>query len=132
MKTSYDLLWSTFLAKCKVDDLDLPNSEEAIYDTIQNAVLAFNNKLEDDLLADNTTELLNRELSGDELLLLSHCIRIIILENQLIYFSASFSPFTKEIGARNLGNQMNRLEYLIDREDDKIHSIIVKMTDDFI
>lgn len=129
--TSYDDVWSSFRNKCKIDDLDLPSSDQAIYDTIQNAILHFNIKLEDNLTGDNTTESLSRELDGDELLLLSHCIRLIILENQLIYFSGTFSPFTKEIGSRNLGNQMVRLENLVKREDDKIQSIIIKMTDDF-
>ncbi len=130
--TTYDDVWLTFLNKCKIDDLDLPNSDAAIHETIQDAIRSFNIKLDEDLVGSNDAELLDRELDGNELLLLSHCIRLIILENQLIYFSATFSPFTKEIGARNLGNQMNRLENLLKREDSKIDSIILKMTDDFL
>lgn len=130
--TTYDTVWLSFLNKCKIDDLDLPKSDPAIHETIQEAIRTFNIRTDDNLLGDNSTELLDRELNGDELLLLSHCIRLMILENQLIYFSSTFSPFTKEIGARNLGNQMNRLENLLKREDSKIDSIILKMMDDFI
>lgn len=130
--TTYDDVWLSFLNKCKIDDLDLPNSDTAIHETIQDAIRSFNIRLDENLIGNNDTELLDRELDGNELLLLSHCIRLIILENQLIYFSATFSPFTKEIGARNLGNQMNRLENLLKREDSKIDSIILKMTDDFL
>lgn len=130
--TTYDTVWETFLNKCKIDDLDLPTSEEAIYRTIKNAILTFNMKLEDNLSGDNENEVLSRELNNNELLLLAHCIRLIILENQLIYFSGTFSPFAKEIGVRNLGNQMNRLENLVQREDNIIDSIVIKMTDDFL
>lgn len=130
--TTYDTVWETFLNKCKIDDLDLPTSEEAIYRTIKNAILTFNMKLEDNLSGDNENEVLSRELNNNELLLLAHCIRLIILENQLIYFSSTFSPFAKEIGVRNLGNQMNRLENLVQREDNIIDSIVIKMTDDFL
>lgn len=132
MQTSYDTVWESFLNKCKIDDLDLPTSDRAIHSTIQNAILYFNSRLEDDLEGDNEAEFLDRKLSGNELLLLSHCIRLIILENQLIYYAGTFSPFTKEIGARNLGNQMNRLENLVEREENKIDSIMIKMADDFI
>jgi len=130
--TTYDTVWETFLNKCKIDDLDLPTSDEAIYRTIQNAILTFNMKLEDNLSGDNENEVLSRELNNNELLLLAHCIRLIILENQLIYFSGTFNPFTKEIGTRNFGNQLNRLEGLVRREDDIIDSIVIKMTDDFL
>lgn len=130
--TTYDTVWETFLNKCKIDDLDLPTSDEAIYRTIQNAILTFNMKLEDNLSGDNENEVLSRELNNNELLLLAHCIRLIILENQLIYFSGTFNPFTKEIGTRNFGNQLNRLEGLVQREDDIIDSIVIKMTDDFL
>ncbi|GLO66138.1 hypothetical protein MACH08_19220 [Oceanobacillus kimchii] len=71
-------------------------------------------------------------MNGDEELMLSHCIRLIILENQLIYFSGTFSPFTKEIGTRNLSAQMSRLENLIERENSIIYSISLKMAVDFM
>lgn len=130
--TTYDQLWTSFRNKCKIDDLDLPTSDAAIHDTIQNAILSFNLKLEESLSGDDATEQLSRELIGEELLLLSHCIRLIILENQLIYFSGTFSPFTKEIGTRNIAKQMSSLENLVDREDMIIDSIILKMADDFM
>ena len=130
--TTYDDVWTSFRNKCKIDDLDLPTSNEAIYDTIYNSILIFNNKLEDNLSGDNTSEMLNRELTGNELLVLSYSIRLIILENQLIYYSATFSPFTKEIGTRNLAKQMSSLQYLVEREDQKIDAILLKMIDYFV
>ena len=68
--TTYDELWKTFLDNCKLSDLDIPQNEK-IYDSIQNAVLHFNNRKRDELVADDDTELLNRQLNGDDLLLLA-------------------------------------------------------------
>ncbi len=129
--TTYDKVWESFLNKCKIDDLEIPNTDSSIHQTIQNAILSFNNKLTDDLSGDDTTETLSRELDGNELLVLSHCIRFIILENQLIYFSSTYTPFTKELGVRNVGNQMGRLEKLVENEDKKIDGMIMKMVEDF-
>ncbi len=130
--TSYDKVWETFLNKCKIDDLEIPSTDSSIHQTIQNAILDFNRRLEDNLSGDNTTEQLSRELDGNELLLISHCVRFIILENQLIYFSSTYTPFTKELGVRNVGGQMNRLEVLVEKEESKIDGILMKMVDDFL
>ncbi|MCA1021642.1 hypothetical protein [Halobacillus litoralis] len=130
--TSYDTVWTHFTNKCKIDDLEIPNSDAAIYDTIQNALLKFNIHLDENVSGDNSTELLSRDLDGNELLLIIHCIRLIILENQVIYFSSTYAPFTKELGVRNLGTQMNRLETLVENEKKEIQDILMKMMDDFL
>lgn len=129
--TTYDEVWETFISKCKTDDINLPTSEPAIYRTIQNAILEFNVRLEDDLSGDDENEILDREISGNHLLILAHLIRKSVLENQLIYFSTTFIPFTKDIGVKNVGNQIIRLENLIEREDHHIDSIILKTEDSF-
>ncbi len=121
-----------FLNKCKIDDLEIPSTDSAIHQTIQNAILDFNMRLEDNLNGDDTTEQLSRDLDGNELLLLSHCIRFIILQNQLIYFSSTYTPFTKELGVRNVGGQMGRLEVLVEKEGEKLDGIVMKMVDDFL
>lgn len=130
--TTYDEIWETFLSKCKTEDINIPTSEERIYKTIHNGVLAFNTRLEDDLQCDHESEQLNRQLTDSELLILAHFIRKDILENQLIYFSTTFSPFTKDIGHRNLTNQIVRLENLVENEMKIIDSIITKMAEDFL
>lgn len=130
--TTYDEIWKLFINKTKIDIIEIPNSTEAIHDTIKNAVLAFNVRLEDDLQCDNDNEIVNRELKGNELTLLTHFIRLIIIENQAIYFSTTYSPFTKELGVRNLSNQNNRLKDLMEREDRKIEEIIMMTMDDYL
>src|SRR5690625_1450703 len=129
MSTSYDELWTTFLTKCKISDLDLPNSNERIYQTIHGALLSFNVAMEDNLKGDNDNEVLDRELDDGELLLLANYIRLDILENQLIYFTNTWQPFGREIGVRHYGAQLGRLEALIESQKDRINEMIVKMAD---
>lgn len=130
--TTYDELWAAFLNKTKINDLDLPQTDQQIYDTIHNAVRAFNNRLQDNLSYDDATETFGRELTDNEILLLTHFIRLIILENQLIYFSNLWNPFTKEIGLKNFGDQLKRLETLVENESKRIDSIIINMADDYL
>lgn len=130
--TTYDHLWSTFLNKTKIDDLELPTTDAKIYQTIQGAILSFNNRLRDNLSGDNATEQLSRELDGDHLLILAHYIRLSVLENQLIYFSNTWQPFGKDIGVKNFGNQMVRLENLVESEKAKIEQFIINMAVDFL
>ncbi|MEC0584585.1 hypothetical protein P8854_22120, partial [Bacillus spizizenii] len=53
--TSYDQIWETFLNNCETSDFDVPQEEEDIYKSIRNAILHFNNRLRDNLKADNST-----------------------------------------------------------------------------
>src|SRR5690625_1460441 len=108
--TTYDDIWLSFINRCKTSDLVLPTATEQIHETIQNAIRLYNNRMQDNLAGDNESESFDRKLNGDEILLLSHYIRLIILENELIYFSTTYTPFTKELGARNVGTQQVRLE----------------------
>jgi hypothetical protein len=130
--TTYDTVWTTFLNKCKMSDLDLPQLPGKIHDTIQGAILSFNNRLRDNLAGDNTAETLNRELVGDELLILAHYIRISILENQLIYFTNTWQPFQKDIGLKNFSAQLKTLESLVEREENLIDSIILNAQEDYL
>jgi len=132
MATSYDKVWETFLIKCKMDNDNVPSTNDAIHQTIQEAILNFNNQVEEQVNGDDTTEMLSRKLSDNELYLLSHMIRLVILENELIYQSTTYTPFTKELGVRNVGNQMSRLEKLVENQNNKIHSILISMQDDFL
>lgn len=132
MKTTYDEVWTVFLNKCKIDDIEIPTEDQRIYETIRSASLEFNNRLEKSIQCNDEGEQLSEKLSDNELLLFAHCIRLIILENQMIYFTSTYSPFTKELGVRHLGSQINRLKDLVEREDDRIRAIILKTSDDFL
>lgn len=130
--TSYDKLWLTFLNNTKVDDLDLPQTPERIYEVIHNAILHFNNRLRDDLGYNDDLEQLDRELSNDHLIILAHYIRYSFLLNQLTYFQNVWQPFTKDVGMRNFSAQLKSLETSVDRQKETIDSLIMNMQVDFL
>lgn len=130
--TSYDKIWTTFLENCKVDDIDLPQTNEKIYETIKNAVLHFNNRLRDTLQCDDVNEQVNRDLTDDELLILVHYIRYIFLKNQHTYFVNLWQPFQKEVGLKNYNVQLKSLEATINNEKNEIEELILNKADDYM
>lgn len=130
--TTYDQVWHSFVNKTKTSDLVLPTSDSAIHETIQNAIRYYNNRLSEELEGDNKAEVLNQELDSDHMLILVHYIRLIILENELVYQTTTLAPFTKELGIRNVGNQRLRLEELVNSEKKRIEGFIMNMSEDFL
>lgn len=130
--TSYDQIWTTFLNNCKVSDIDLPQTPEKIYEIIRNGVMHFNNRLREDIVCDDSTETLNRELSNDYLLILAHYIRLIFLINQKTYFESLWQPFAKDVGLKNFSTQLKSLETSIAEEERTIDRLIMNMEDDFL
>lgn len=129
--TTYDELWKTFLDNCKLSDLDIPQNEK-IYDSIQNAVLHFNNRKRDELVADDDTELLNRQLNGDDLLLLAQYIRLSVLDGQRLYFTNIWNPFSKDVGLKNYSAQLKSKELLVKEQRALIDEIILNSAEDFL
>ena len=74
--TTYDQIWQTFLNNIKISDIDLPQTEEKIYETIRNSIMLFNNKMRTEIKADDASEQLDTELSNDYLLLLANFIKL--------------------------------------------------------
>lgn len=130
--TSYDQIWTTFLNNCKVSDIDLPQTPEKIYEIIRNGVMHFNNRLREDIVCDDSTETLNRELNNDYLLILAHYIRLIFLINQKTYFESLWQPFAKDVGLKNFSTQLKSLETSIAEEERTIDRLIMNMEDDFL
>lgn len=130
--TSYDELYTSFLTKTKVDDLDLPNSNEKIYEFIRSAVRDFNNRMSENLQMNDLLEVFDRELTDTEILLLTHFLRKTFLQNQLLYFSSTWQPFQREISLKHYGTQLKALEYLVELEDKYIDSIIRNHEEDYL
>ncbi|TPG68701.1 hypothetical protein EEL31_09305 [Brevibacillus laterosporus] len=130
--TTYDQIYTTFITRCKVDDLELPQNDEQIYDFIHGAIMDYNNRLREDIDWDDTSETVSKKLPNDDLLLLAHYLRIIFLKNQLIYFTNTWQPFTKDIGLKNYQAQLRSLDTLVANEEKKIESIIQNRADDYL
>lgn len=130
--TSYNEIWKTFLNNCKVSDIDLPQTDEQRYEVIKNAVLHFNNRLREDVKCDDSTEMVDRKLNGDHLLILAHYIRWSFLINQKTFLESLFQPFSHDVGIRNFKSQMDSLEKSIEKEEEIIEKLILNMAVDFL
>lgn len=132
MTTSYDTIYTTFLNNCKVSDIDLPQTTDKIYEAIHNAIRHFNNRLRDELQWDDAIETVSRELSNDDLLVLSHYIRLIFLKNQKTYFENLWQPFQKDVGLKNFSTQLRSLESSIIDQEKFIDQLIMNSMEDFL
>lgn len=133
MATTYDTIWTTFESKCKLSDIDLPQEQDKIYDIIHGAILSFNNRLSESIIQyDDTSETVDRDLSGDHLLILAHYIRLDILTNQLIYFSSVWQPFEKDIGFKNYASQLSTFRNIVDNEKNIIETLIINIEEDYL
>lgn len=124
--TTYDDIWTEFLAINKTDSINLPDSDEKIYHIIHSAIRHFNARLGESLRFDDELEQVDQELSDWRLILLAHYIRLSFYENQLTDLSSTWSPFQKDIGIKNYQEQSRNLKELISNEESKIEKIIVK------
>jgi hypothetical protein len=130
--TTYDQIWTTFLNNCKVSDIDLPQTNEKIYETIHNAILHFNNRLRENVKYDDASEVLDRDLSDDHLLILAHYIRLIFLKNQKTYFESVWQPFQGDIGLRNFSTQLKSLENSVQEQEKLIERLILNTEEDYL
>lgn len=130
--TSYDQVWETFLNNCKVSDIDLPQTNDKIYEFIRNGVMHFNNRLREGIVCDDINETLSEVLNNDHLLILAHYIRLIFLINQKTYFEALWQPFSKDVGLKNFGTQLKSLEVSVKEQQRTIDSLIMNMESDFL
>lgn len=130
--TTYDQIWVSFLTNCKVSDIDLPTIPERIYDCIHNAIRHMNNRLRTKMTWNDDLEVVNEELSDDQLLILSHYIRLIFIINQKTYFESTWQPFARDIGLKNFSAQLKSLENSIDSEEKKIDQLIANTEEDYL
>ena len=132
MNSTYDDIFAMFLENCQVDDIDLPNTDEGKYNMIKNAVLHFNNRLSDNLQANNELEEVDRVLTDSHLLILAHYLRLSFLKNKLALFSQLWQPFQKDIGLKNFSYQLSALKTIVEDEENTIDAIILHQSEDFM
>lgn len=129
---TYDQIWETFLENYKVDDADLPQSNEDIYKDIYNAVLLFNNRMRTKCKCDDLTEVVEGLESEDDLLILCHYIKLVFLSNELNYYESLWQPFSSDVGLKNFNSQLKSLKSSVERQDKLIDNYIINAMEDFI
>lgn len=129
---TYDDVWSSFLDNYKVNDYDLPTTDQAIYNDIRNAVMLYNNRLRTKFICDDASEVIIGAETEDERLLIAHYIRLTFLMNEKTLYESLYQPIAPDIGVRTNNSQMNSLEKSISRQEDFIEKFIFNTQEDFI
>jgi hypothetical protein len=130
--TTYDIIWTKFFTICKIDNFNLPQTNEGIYNMIQNGVALYNNRLRDSLECTNETETVNRELNNDELLLVANFIKLSYLENEKNYFIDVWQPFAKDIQIHNYQATLKGKQEAVYTQEAEIDKLILNMQEDYM
>lgn len=137
INTTYDDIWTSFLENCQVNSDDIPQSEEAIYSCINNAVRIYNQKAkkyEDRMQlasCNDMMEELSVKLTDEELLILSFIIAGVVCRNALLQFSTLFASFAKEMGLSNIKSQTDSRRINAEYFENKAQSLIEDLVDTF-
>lgn len=127
--TTYDEIYDYFITNTKVDDLELPQTEQGKYNLIKNGVLLYNNKFRTNITTDDLAEEISITLNGDQLMIIGQYMRVTILRNVLSYKNSIFTTFTKEIGVKFINSQVGSLNKEIEECGLLIDSIIFNADD---
>lgn len=130
--TTYDQVWTTFLNNCKVSDIDLPQTDEKIYEEIKNAVMHYNVRRRESITCDDISETLSKSLDNDNLLLLAHFVRLVFLRNQKTFYEGLWQPFQKDVGLKNYATQLKSIDGSVKDQEKHIEYLIMHMEDDFL
>ncbi len=130
--TTYDELYSLFVTNGNIEKLMMPKGVGQQYDAIKNAVMLFNNRLRDDVVCDDTSETVDRELTDDEKLIIAHYIKLTLLRNTRTFKNSMFTTFTQEIGVKNINVQLSSLKNDIESQEKLIDMLIFNMQEDTV
>lgn len=129
---TYDDIWEEFLQNYKVDDINLPQTTDAIYKIIRSAVRLMNNRLRLGLISDNSTETVVNLANEDQLIILANYIRLIMLKNDKKYYESLWQPMASDIGLRNFGTQLNSLKDSVKEQEKTIDDLIINTLEDYL
>ncbi|ETT49346.1 hypothetical protein BSK66_26740 [Paenibacillus odorifer] len=124
MNTTYDEIYTEFITNTKTDNINLPKTNTQMYNSIHSAIRHYNVRLRDDLSFNDESETVDRTLNNDELILISHYLRLSFLENQWIEYTTTWNPFEKDIGIKNYQSQNKAMQSLVELEKKEIEAII--------
>lgn len=136
MNTTYDELAEYFIANCEINPSDLPKNDDQWCLFIANAIKIYNNKVKkyegfytQNITADEFIEELNVSLNDDEILVVAHIMKLVMLKNSLSYFASVWSTFTKELGVKNFNQQVSAKQEMIDDTNRFIDELIQNTID---
>lgn len=117
---TYDSIWMAFLDNYKVNDYDLPTSEERIYNDIRNAVRQYNNRMQAKLKCNDDIESVEGTSCEDDMHLIAQYIRLTYLNNQKVLLQSLYQPISQDVGIKNYTSQLNAIQNTITNAEDDI------------
>ena len=135
--TTYQEVWNLFKAIGRVNDTDLPTSDEGIYAIINASRMTYNSYLDScvdgfiELLQDDTTETFNKDMIEKEKQFLAECIKLTIIVNMYSQFVSDMQVFQSSIGVRDYRSQVSSRETLVKLQEKRIDELLSKLADEF-
>lgn len=128
---SYDDIWETFLENYKVEDIDLPHPDQ-IPSVILNALRLFNNRMGTDFKCNHTSEMIEGLTGDNNLILISHYIKLVQLKNSKVLYEKLYNPFAADVGVRNFKTQLDSLNNSIVEQKKFIDELIFNTMEDYV
>jgi len=129
---SYDVIYQYFINNITIDSLFLPATITLQKEAIKNAVILYNNRMQDTLTCDDTLEVVDQALTDNQILLIANFIKLVLLKNVHTYKSSILYTFTKEIGVKDVQAQLKAAQYDIESQENSINMLIFNADDSTI
>lgn len=128
---TYDDVWDSFLINYKTEAINIPTEKDTIHNLILNSVRRMNNKMNIKIKLDYDLETVDGLIDDNYLLILAAYIKLLILENEKIYYTTLYQPMNADIGIRNYNATVSSMSEEIKRQEILIQELIFNMGGDF-
>lgn len=128
---TYDDVWDSFLINYKTEAINIPTEKDTIHNLILNSVRRMNNKMNIKVTLDYELETVDGLIDDNYLLILAAYIKLLILENEKIYYTTLYQPTNSDIGIRNYNATVSSMSEEIKRQEILIQELIFNMGGDF-
>lgn len=128
---TYDDVWDSFLINYKTEAINIPTEKDTIHNLILNSVRRMNNKMNIKITLNYELETVDGLIDDNYLLILAAYIKLLILENEKIYYTTLYQPTNSDIGIRNYNATVSSMSEEIKRQEILIQELIFNMGGDF-
>lgn len=128
---TYDDVWDSFLINYKTEVINIPTEKDTIHNLILNSVRRMNNKMNIKVTLNYELETVDGLIDDNYLLILAAYIKLLILENEKIYYTTLYQPTNSDIGIRNYNATVSSMSEEIKRQEILIQELIFNMGGDF-
>lgn len=135
MNTNYTDLYKFFIRQTKVNNNDLPSTEQGQKDLINDGVMEFNIRLrigKEKLKCDDMLEELNEELEEEFFMFLSECMTLIVYKNMLQEYVSTWESFQNDVGRKYYKDQLNGKQQLINEQENRLKYLKLAISDEFV